>query len=249
MRGGRFLHRLRNGLGAGSQVAAKLGRTGSPPRFAGVRLSAPDHVAAWGITQQIADGEYGYPGLMPGRGDRVIDIGANIGVFSLWAERRGAIVRAAYEPGPDAFAALQRNVVGRRVDVVHAAVVGAATNGSIDLFLHGERSTRNTVLGREIGSGEDLTQRVSVPAVPISDVLAEPCDLLKIDCEGAEFDIFAAATDEDLRRAARVVLEFHRLVGDPETLIERLRDAGFDARIMAGADPDESFGVIGATRV
>ena len=248
VRGGRFINRLRNGLGPGTQIAAKLGRTDSPPRFAGVRLTAPDELAAWGIAQQIADGEYTFPGLMPERGDTIVDIGANIGIYSLWAERRGAIVRAAYEPGPDAFAALQRNVAGKRVEPVHAAVVGETDDGSIDLFLHAERSTRNTVLGREIGAGTELSERVSVPAIPVGEVLAEPCDLLKIDCEGAEFDILAAATDDELRRARRVVLEFHRLAGDPQTLTERLGAAGFDARILAGADPNESFGVIGATR-
>jgi FkbM family methyltransferase len=249
MRGEGFVRRARNGLSPGSQIAAKLGRTDSPPRFTGVRLSAPDRVAAWGITRQIADGEYAYPGLTPGSGDRVIDIGANIGVYSLWAERHGAVVTAAYEPGPDAFKALQDNVAGRRVTPVQAAVVGDSNDRLVDLFLHDERSTRNTLLGREIGSGSELTRKISVSAVPISDVLTEPCDLLKLDCEGAEFDIITAASDEQLRRAMRIVVEFHRIVGDPGALLNRLRDAGFDAQILSGADPDEAFGVIGAARV
>jgi FkbM family methyltransferase len=229
-------------------MAARVGRTGHMPRFAGVRVSAPDHVAAWGIVQQVAGGEYAYPGLTPRRGDRVIDIGANVGIYSLWAERRGATVIAAYEPGPDAFAALASNVADRRVAPIHAAVVGKSQTGSVDLFVHGERSTRNTVVGREIGSGAPLEQRVTVPAVPIHEVLAEPCDLLKIDCEGAEFDIMASASTCSLRRIERIILEFHRTVGDPQSLIARLTAAGFAARILAGEDPEQPFGVIGAQR-
>lgn len=248
MRGKTFIQQVNNGLSPFSYAATRFGRTGGMPRFAGVRLSAPDRVAAWGIAQQIAGGEYAYPGLEPRRGDRVIDIGANVGIYSLWAERRGATVVAAYEPAPEAFSALARNVAKRAVVPVHAAVVGDAQARWVDLFLHRERSTRNTIVGYEIGSRTPLTQRITVPAVPIDEVLAQQCDLLKIDCEGAEFDIIAAVSTEALRRVGRAVIEFHRTVGDPEVLIGRFASDGFDARILAGEDAEQQFGVIGAKR-
>jgi FkbM family methyltransferase len=226
-----------------------MGRNGGSPRFAGVALSAPDPVAAWGISRQIADGEYAYSGLMPERGDRVVDIGANIGVYSLWAARRGAEV-AAYEPAPDTFPHLLSNVSqAARITPIQAAVVGVSPpSGSVSLFLHEERSTRNTVLGQEVGTGEPLGRHVDVPAVGISEVLGKSCDLLKVDCEGAEFDIFAAAEDVMLRRARRIVLEFHRVAGHPDELLGRLVSAGFTASLLEGVDSAEPFGVIGALR-
>jgi FkbM family methyltransferase len=249
MRGTTFIRRWRQGLSIRSQLEARVGRTNGSPRFAGVPLSAPDPVAAWGISRQIADGEYAHPGLMPEPGERVVDVGANIGVYSLWAARRGAQV-VAYEPAPETFPHLLSNVSRvSNITVVQAAVVGfAPPNGSVTLFLHDERSTRNTLLGQEVGTGEPLGRRVDVPAVGIADALAEGCDLLKVDCEGGEFDIFNVADDASLRHVRRIVLEFHRVAGDPQELLDRLASAGFRSAILQGADPADPFGVIGALR-
>jgi FkbM family methyltransferase len=249
MRGMGMVHRWREGLSPFSQIADRLGRTSRAPRFAGVSLCAPDRVASWGISKQIASGEYALPGMTPKTGDRVVDVGANIGVFALWAVRKGASV-TSYEPGPETFDCLVKNTAGRPIEVVHAAIVGRpAPDGTARLYLHDQQSTRNTLLGHEIGSGQQLVHHVDVPAVSIDEVLADACDLMKIDCEGAEFHIFAGANDNVLRQARRIILEFHRTAGDPELLLQRLADAGFDARILEGTDPSESFGVIGAHRV
>jgi FkbM family methyltransferase len=244
-----FVRRSREGLSPVSQVADRLGRTNRAPRFAGVPLSAPDRVAAWDISRQIADGEYSFPGLVPQKGEHVIDIGANIGVFALWASKKGASV-TCYEPGPETFECLVLNAAGRPIKVMHAAVVGHSNpEGRVRLYLHEERSTRNTLLGREIGSGQELTSHVDVPAISIEEVLADACDLLKVDCEGAEFDIFDGIDAAVLRQARRIILEFHRTAGDPELLLQRFADSGFHAQILEGADPSDAFGVIGAHRI
>lgn len=235
--------RSREGLSVLSEVAYKLGRVGDTPRFAGVKLRAPDATAAWGITRQIAGGEYRYEHLTPRQGWKVIDVGANIGVYSLWAERRGATV-TAYEPGPETFEHLVANTKGKRIAARHAAVVGAHA-ATARLFLHGERSTRNTLIGREIETGEQLDASVEVPAIPLDEVLTDGCDLLKIDVEGSEFEILANVSEENLRRAKRIVLEFHRTAGPLQTLLDRLAAAGFRAEILDDAGP---FGVIGAMR-
>lgn len=212
-------------------------------------LSAPDPVAAWGISGQISDGEYSFPGLVPRKGEHIVDIGANIGVFALWAARKGASV-TCYEPGPDAFACLVRNTAGRPINVMHAAVVGRSTPESmVRLYLHEERSTRNTLLGIEIGSGQELMSHVDVPAVSIDKVLADGCDLLKVDCEGSEFDIFDGTDGTILRQTRRIIVEFHRTAGDPQLLLQRFSDSGFHAQILKGTSPSDVFGVIGAHRI
>lgn len=245
-----FVRRSREGFSPFSQIAGRLGqKTRRSPRFAGVSLSAPDSVAAWGISRQISGGEYSFPGLVPQKGDHVIDIGANIGVFALWAAQKGASV-TCYEPGPDTFDCLVRNAAGRPINVMHAAVVGRLSpEGTVRLYLHDERSTRHTLLGREIGSGQELTSYIDVPAVSIDKVLADSCDLLKVDCEGAEFDIFDAVDGNVLRQARRIVVEFHRTAGDPELLLQRFSDSDFHAQILEGQNPEAAFGVIGAHRI
>lgn len=248
MLGEGFTRKTRNGLSARSVMADRLGRTTQPPVFAGVSIEAPDRSAAWGIAVQIANGEYDYPAFRPEEGDTVIDIGANVGLFSLWAQRRGASL-TAYEPAPATYDCLVRNVKGRSIDVLHAAVVGVAPpSGTVDLFLHDEESVCNTLVGRDIQNGGELADTTSVPAIGIADVLSGDCDLLKVDCEGAEFEILRAASDEVLRRARRIILEFHRVAGDPAELVTRLQNAGFETTILDGEDEQAPYGVLGAVR-
>jgi FkbM family methyltransferase len=208
-------------------------------------VTAPDFASAWYVAHEIANGEYVFPGLTPRKGDRVVDVGANVGLYSLWAARKGATV-TAYEPGPDAFTHLDRNVLGKSITAIHAAVVGAEPDGgTIRLYLDGERSTRNTITARNIGNGAELANFVVTPALSLATVLRGGCDLLKIDCEGAEFDIIANTAPDVLATARRVVLEFHSQFGSGDTLLAQLRAAGFSAQIISR---DEEFGVIGAAQ-
>lgn len=248
MGGANFLRRSREGFSPISQVLQRLGRTGRRPKFAGVRLQAPDSRASWGIVRQVSDGEYNIPGLRPERGDVVIDIGANIGVYSLWAARRQASV-TAYEPHPTTYECLKANTANRTITPIQAAVVGATPkNETVALYVHDAYSTRNTLVGREVESGGGLTRSIDVPVVGIDRVLAGRCDLLKIDAEGGEFDICGGASRASLRRARRILLEFHRVAGDPAILISIMEEAGFDAAILAGQDSRSSVGLIGAIR-
>ena len=237
----RTLTRSREGLGFGSHLAHKLGFH-VRPRFAGVSLSAPDDGTAWKVALQIAVGEYRWPGLTPEAGWRVVDVGANIGVFSLWAERLGADV-TAFEPEPRTFASLVTNVAGRRISPTQAALVDQAVP-AVRLYLSEMDSTSNTLAGREIETGEPLRDFVDVPTVTLTEVVGSGCDLLKLDCEGAEFEALLGADDDTLRRAQRIILEFHRIAGSPDAIVERLEAVGMEVTRFAET---EDVGLLGAT--
>lgn len=236
----RALMRSREGLGFVSQ-AARMAGVKAKPRFAGVRLSAPDAVTAWTVAMQVATGEYRWPGFTPEPGWRVVDIGANIGVFSLWAERLGANT-VAFEPEPRTFASLVANVQGRRIEPRQGALVGQAAP-TAHLYLSEIASTRHTLLGKEIESGMPLLDWVDVPAVTLEDAIGHGCDLLKLDCEGAEFDALLCSRDDVLRRAQRIIIEFHRVAGRPQALVDRLENAGMQAMILR---TNRAVGMIGA---
>lgn len=218
----RALARRREGLSFVWQ-ALNLAGVKPHPRFAGVRLSAPDEATGRIVIDQVSRGEYRWPGMTPEAGWRVVDVGANIGVFALWAERLGATV-VAFEPAPLTYQALTANVAGKRVETVHAAVVGSERS-AVRLYLSKGSSTRHSIVGQELDSGLSLTEFVDVPAVTLEDAVGAGCDLLKLDCEGAEFECVLGAGDETLRAAKRLIIEFHRAAGDPELLMDRLRDA------------------------
>ena len=69
----------------------------------------------------------------------------------------------------------------------------------------------------------------------------DKCDLLKIDCEGDEYEILLGASPDVLNRIGTVILEWHDIPGhSPERLEQHLEKAGFSTyrprrRIIVGA--------------
>jgi FkbM family methyltransferase len=203
---------------------------GCSVRFRGVEVTAPHMATTWRIMRDIwGDGEYDLPGYVPRPGWRVVDVGANVGIFAMLAASRGASV-VAYEPQPDVFRALERNTAKWAVGCRQAAVVGAP-RGTAKLFINPTRDTRSTLSGQEVGeSGGVLSESLEVTTVSMKEVLAQPVDLLKIDCEGGEFEIFANGGNA-LRNAARVIGEIHLSVGSLDQALHDLRVAGFETAV------------------
>lgn len=152
----------------------------------------------------------------------VIDIGANIGVFSLYAVHRGARVVVAVEPNSQSYALLQRNIEtnGLRdfVRPVRAAVVG--NPGTPARFPTGSSVYHRIVDGTTDGDWE------WVDTIDLADLMADTgtVDLLKIDCEGAEYGILLNARPEVLDRVGALRLEYHD--GRLDELGARLQAAG-----------------------
>ncbi len=169
----------------------------------------------------------------------VIDIGANIGLFSLFAAERFPKARIlAFEPWEENFRYLERLVREERLPVLpfHQAV--SATSGPLVLHLpRSERfSSRATVFSCPPGPSwpdrEDL--RIEVPAVTLEEIFRREgisrCDLLKMDCEGSEYAILYAAPPDLLARIERMAIEVHSGSAPAENLASLssyLSDLGF----------------------
>lgn len=193
-------------------------------RLRGVRLAGPSPRGVAHTAVEVAAGEYVAHGFEIETGDRVVDCGANVGAFAVWAARAGAEVDA-YEPHPETFDWLRRNTGGLAVRCVRAAVVAAPSPSGTARLEVGSSDTHHAV-GAPGGGGPSI----EVPAVSLADAIGEGCDLLKIDCEGAEFELLRATPDEALRRARRIACEVHDWHGDPAELERRLREAGYLVR-------------------
>jgi FkbM family methyltransferase len=136
----------------------------------------------------------------------IVDIGANIGAFTIdCATHYPEATIHAYEPHPESREMLRRNVVANgfdgRVTIWPEAVAGV--DGEV-AFYGGGASLEAGVFA----TGGDS---VLVPSVSLETVLARAggqVGLLKVDAEGAEFDIFEGARGA-AARAAHIMGEFH----------------------------------------
>ena len=101
----------------------------------------------------------------------------------------------AVEPETSNFQMLEKNVAGLRVNSMQAAVTDHRGHVAISGSAWGKWACRISESGQK------------VQAVTLDDLCPGPIDLLKVDVEGSEEEIFASAS---LDRVRAVVVETHK---------------------------------------
>lgn len=175
-----------------------------------VRAGSPDELIVGEIYEQ--DVYRARPHILPG--SLVVDVGANVGVFSIWAAQQGANV-IAVEPVAANLDQFTRN----------ASVHGLGPRISVLPRAAGGRDGWARTMPREVApanSGEAWTEPCkrtdegAVRVLSLNSLLADLDDVavLKLDIEGAEYETIEGASLESLRRVNFITIEFH---GGPMT--------------------------------
>lgn len=158
------------------------------------------------ILLEIFENTYGVEELYPA----VADIGANIGIFSVYYARRfpGASIEA-FEPEPNNFNLLKKNTAPYRNITCHNVAVGSQS-GKMTLYLDKKNLGRHSFYRGWVREKGEIT--VSVQP------LGKLYDLIKMDTEGAEYDILKTIPD-----CKKLVMEIHDVQDQSRTeLISRL---------------------------
>ncbi|MBT2557457.1 FkbM family methyltransferase [Hymenobacter sp. ISL-91] len=177
---------------------------------------------------------------------RILDAGANIGMAVLYFKRLFPTAHiVAFEPNPEAFRLLARNVAANQLHnvVLHNAAL-AATAGELPFYYGSDGASLTGSLHPHAGG----LRTVQVPACQLSEVLADTAafDLLKLDVEGAEADILADLAQTGLLGHFRqYLIEYHYPIGTPEstrltTTLQAFEQQGFAwcVRLALPALPD-----------
>jgi FkbM family methyltransferase len=165
----------------------------------------------------------------------VIDVGGFIGDFALYAVKRLNARRVIVcEPSPKNWALLLRNIANNGYEDRIKPVNKAVTDGR-DIMMNIDAPDEAQCMVSAYGeSGQPLS---SVPGISLDTLLrdhgVESVDLLKIDCEGGEYEILESSSAEVLSRIRNIVVEFHDLAR-LENMKQRLRDEGYVLHTRAG---------------
>jgi FkbM family methyltransferase len=178
--------------------------------------------------------EYLRQGQTISPGDTVVDIGANIGCFSILAARRagptGRVI--AVEPGPAAYEQLCRNLELNALDnvtLVRAAVGDRDETARFHVYdKSGLSSLYESVDGRN-AAGQTVDVEVMTLATLFAAQRIHRCDYLKVDCEGGEYAIVRGMGPDLASRIRQITLEVHRIPDhEPAEVRERLTALGFE---------------------
>jgi FkbM family methyltransferase len=154
---------------------------------------------------------YTPPGFELSPSDQVVDVGANIGAFAVYAAQRTRGRVMAIEPHPGNAAALRRNLAANHcANALVAECAVADKPGVLPLFIGKSGTTHQlSPVGRDAGDGESVEVRVAT----LPQVLAEHgftrVDFLKLDCEGAEGLVLPALPEALWATVRTIALEFH----------------------------------------
>lgn len=162
----------------------------------GERLAIADGAdshAAVMIAQELEEDCYRLSTILFAPGDIVLDIGAHVGVFSCFLARRYPRIQIyAFEPVPSNYRNLVRNIRMNRIRNVttfHSAVT--ADGRDVRIMVHPANTGGASIQQRDRDSKEHLY--FSVPSRTLDAILESThigkCKLLKIDCEGSEYEI------------------------------------------------------------
>jgi FkbM family methyltransferase len=179
----------------------------------------------------------------------ILDIGANIGMFTLYAAREAPEAHiVAVEPFPDTFRRLEElvdsNQLRSRVTIMNCAITGAASDKMMD-SAHGipsqyrrihssETATLNAEHRGPAGALPD-EHGVSIRAETLGYVLdnssVAQADLVKMNIHGSEYEVLLGTDAGVLKRCRQIVVQYHDM--PPETrlgkrqIFERLEQLGF----------------------
>ena len=156
----------------------------------------------------------------------VIDIGANIGVFSLYAVGMGAKKVYAYEPSQHAYKVLLHNIVKNQLEdkVIPYKLAVCKTDGN-KVRIPIESSPYNRVVSEDNTQNWAMVETVTLERI-VQDSEVDFVDLLKIDCEGMEYDILLSTTESVFSKIKAIRMEYHN--GPVHDLIAHLKRHGFD---------------------
>jgi len=154
-------------------------------------------------------------GPLAGQPLEVLDVGGQIGTFACrLAQLEAKATIRTYEPSPTSASVLRRNVernhFGDRITVVEEAL--AATVGTAELDDNEGGSGTNSLVGAQGSSGATVTVATTTFDAAVA-ALPGPPNVVKIDCEGGEYDLVAASSPESWEAVERLVIEYHKVPG------------------------------------
>jgi FkbM family methyltransferase len=187
------------------------------------------------VTEVFIDKPYvSHSGYAIAPHDVVVDVGANIGAYTIYAASRFPSVSVfALEPVKELRKRLEHNV--RRNGLTNVVTFPFALGGKdSEETIWVDGSSSSIVYDNNSGKSEVIHTTTFAHFLERSGL--GYVDVLKMDIEGAEFDVFQTLTPVVLRRIHRVTMEFHKVSEEKSAraLVMQLHTNGFRIDVLRG---------------
>jgi FkbM family methyltransferase len=177
------------------------------------------------------------------KGDVVMDIGFNYGVFCLRALNNGASKVYGFEPNIDAYEVSKKVYIDKeKVELFNFAVGGENKKVSF-------RQSLSSLTSSTFGDVEDYKASYDINCIKLTDFLffhkIKKIDFLKVDCEGSEYEIFESIPDEIFSTIKKIHVEYHYNDGKKvKPIIDKLNRNNFEWKFDGDSDEKSTIGMI-----
>jgi FkbM family methyltransferase len=190
-----------------------------------------DYTQLLALREVFLDEDYRIDGCIAP--ETILDLGSNIGASLIYFRLRYPQARLiGFEPDPRVFARLERNVAQfDAVEVFNAAV--APTGGQLTFFRYPEYSWASSLMPLWGSAADQITVAARTLDDVVDDLGLGSVDLLKIDIEGAEWDVLPGF--RQIHKVRTLIGEVHR-IGEaaPKDLLNCLSD--FQLSVLLASD-------------
>jgi len=177
----------------------------------------------WGMKGVFVDKEYVRQSKISNN-YTMIDIGANIGAFSIFAATAAKNVRVySFEPVPETFSRLAKNIeINNLAAFIKSFELGiGGRNEKRKIFIDSDSSMANSLYQKN----EAADKFIEIKVISLQDIFTENaierCDFLKVDAEGAEQEIFFSTPPEYLHKIKNIVIEYDEKFEDLKNFLEK----------------------------
>lgn len=201
-------------------------------RQTGLKFKVRGKMDVWSLKETLLDRFYERFGFVVQDGWKVVDIGGGIGDYTIFAAYNHPNARVlAYEPFPESFRLLRDNLNLNHIDGVE--IFSQAVSGQKSTLQFGASSSDPLSMQTAHGMPAPAGDALQVTAVSLASIVNGPAggriDLLKLDCEGAEYDILLNSAPSALEKIDRIVMEYHDGITpfDHDDLVKHLTNCGY----------------------
>jgi FkbM family methyltransferase len=181
-----------------------------------LKVGVGSKMEAWSVKETLIDRFYTRLGTEIQSDWVVVDIGAAIGEFTIEAalQLTDGVVHA-FEPNPGSINILRQNIRANNLGCVQNYNLGVwKEEGEIPLhFLNNE--PLQAISGSEHSPSSLAVKETTIPVITLRQLVDEKVggkiDLLKLDCEGAEYEILLNQDPKLFEKIGRIVMEYHDL--------------------------------------
>jgi len=162
----------------------------------GIELVFLDNSHSWAVPEifeELKKNPYGIENVKLTPNDILVDVGANVGMFSIYVHKKFGCKIIAFEPIPENIENFKRNILLNNLDPenfeIHNLAITGRKNDKVSIGIQSWNSGGCSIFYKNPGTS------VEIVTDTLHNYVNKNCKFLKLDCEGSEYDIIPSILD------------------------------------------------------